>query len=88
MRNYKLKKLKRTPSKPSHCLLRGGGFCGMIMKQTQRRFSMFIDELKSAIATAICLGLVFFTVPIAFVGGVNVAQRIGFIECVSPSVQK
>ena len=48
---------------------------------------MFIDELKLAVSTAICLGLVFFIVPIAFVGGVNVSQRIGFIEWVSPSVQ-
>jgi uncharacterized membrane protein len=47
---------------------------------------MLSEELKIAAGIITTISCLFFTVPIALTSGMNVAQRIGLVEC-SGSVQ-
>lgn len=46
------------------------------------------DEIKAVGYAVIFITGIFFFAPIAFIGGINVAQRIGLVNCISPQVQK
>jgi hypothetical protein len=43
---------------------------------------MLLEELKIAAGIITTISCLFFTVPIALTSGINVAQRIGLVECI------
>lgn len=45
------------------------------------------EELKIAASVVGMVSCVFFTIPIALTAGLNVAQKIGVVECVTPQNQ-
>jgi uncharacterized membrane protein len=44
-------------------------------------------ELRFALSTVAMLTCAVFTFPVALTAGLNVAQKIGLVECVTPQVQ-
>jgi len=65
------------------------GWCVLCYDESAHKggFSMS-DEFKAVGYAVIFITGVFFIAPIALTAGLNVAQRIGFVECVAPHVQK